>query len=726
LKFFLPNILILITAAVLLATVGYAQTPTQVQLKNKLQTLKEQKNYQDDTAYFNTVNKLASLYTDSYPDTALLILKDIVRQCKTISYHKGEVMANINYGNAFQTKGNFDTALQYYNLAYNVAVETHYKTAIPGILGNIALIYLNQGNYPVALQKFYASISAAEAEGNKLAIRNSNNNIGEIYFYQGKMKQAEDAYTKTLETSVELKDTANVILSYNNIAEVNLEENELAKALQNLTIAYQMLQQKSVPNILAAVTNSLGDCYYRMDSTQKATDYFETSLGISKKMDNARATCKALIGLAKVKSKLGLHTEALQYGLEAVEKSKTMGQAQLQRDALKIVSEIYEQSGDGMNAIKYYKEYKKYSDSLVNIENERMTANLRADYELSKKEEEFQRKTLQQRWIIFSALAALFTTLIIIWVVYRNKKRLSGTYKELQYKSHVIEGQKQKAEETLAQLKETQTLLIHSEKMASLGELTAGIAHEIQNPLNFVNNFSEVSNELIEELKIEKEKPTIERDEQLENEILNDIKSNLEKINHHGKRADAIVKGMLQHSRSSAGAAAAVKEPTDINKLADEYLRLSYHGLRAKDKSFNATIKTDFDESLKHINIIPQDIGRVILNLLTNAFYAVNERKKEAPQPPEGGAYEPMVSISTHRLGDHIEIKVADNGNGIPDAVKEKIFQPFFTTKPSGSGTGLGLSMSYDIVKAHGGAIKVISKDGHGTEFIISLPLNRL
>ncbi|MEO5942894.1 MAG: HAMP domain-containing sensor histidine kinase, partial [Ferruginibacter sp.] len=259
-----------------------------------------------------------------------------------------------------------------------------------------------------------------------------------------------------------------------------------------------------------------------------------------------------------------------------------------------------------------------------------------------------------------------------------------------------------------------------------------------QNPLNFVNNFSEVSNELIEELKIEKGKSGSDRDEQLENEILNDIKSNLEKINHHGKRADAIVKGMLQHSRSSAGVGAGVKEPTDINKLADEYLRLSYHGLRAKDKSFNATIKTDFDESLNHVNIIPQDIGRVILNLLTNAFYAVNEKKKEAPQPPEGGAeYVPTVIISTKRTSspspkesgqvraEGLLISVSDNGNGIPDGVKEKIFQPFFTTKPSGSGTGLGLSMSYDIVKAHGGEIKVVSDGNSGTEFIISLPLNR-
>jgi signal transduction histidine kinase len=286
-----------------------------------------------------------------------------------------------------------------------------------------------------------------------------------------------------------------------------------------------------------------------------------------------------------------------------------------------------------------------------------------------------------------------------------------------------LQTEKKRAEDALAELQVTQKQLIQSEKMASLGELTAGIAHEIQNPLNFVNNFSEVSNELIEELKEERLKAEGERDKQLEEELLNDIKQNLEKINHHGKRADAIVKGMLQHSRSSS----ATKEPTDINKLADEYLRLAYHGLRAKDKSFNTTLKTDYDESIGNINIIPQDIGRVILNLITNAFYAVDEKKKLL-----ANSYEPIVSIGTKKINNKIEVSVRDNGNGIPAKVLDKIFQPFFTTKPTGQGTGLGLSLSYDIVKAHGGELKVETKEarpddpvgrGEGTEFIIEIPI---
>ncbi|MEJ7828985.1 MAG: ATP-binding protein [Segetibacter sp.] len=246
--------------------------------------------------------------------------------------------------------------------------------------------------------------------------------------------------------------------------------------------------------------------------------------------------------------------------------------------------------------------------------------------------------------------------------------------------------------------------------MASLGELTAGVAHEIQNPLNFVNNFSEVSKELLEEMKTELEDGNIEDAK----EIAYDIIQNLEKINHHGKRADAIVKGMLQHSRASSGK----KEPTDINALADEYLRLSYHGLRAKDKDFNADFKTDLDESIGKIEVVPQDIGRVLLNLYNNAFYSVNEKKKQL-----NGAFEPTVSVSTKRAGNKVEISVKDNGVGIPQKALDKIYQPFFTTKPTGQGTGLGLSLSYDIIKAHGGELKVETEEGTGADFTILLPV---
>jgi two-component system, NtrC family, sensor kinase len=308
-------------------------------------------------------------------------------------------------------------------------------------------------------------------------------------------------------------------------------------------------------------------------------------------------------------------------------------------------------------------------------------------------------------------LAMLAVFLAIAIILYRNNR-------QKQKVNLLLHEQKNEIQQTLIVLKSTQAQLIQSEKMASLGELTAGIAHEIQNPLNFVNNFSEVNTELIDEMQQEMDKGNLNDAKA----IAKDIKDNEEKINHHGKRADAIVKGMLQHSQASTGR----KEPTDINKLADEYLRLAYHGLRSKDEnSFNVTMKNDFDESIGNINIIPQDIGRVLLNLYNNAFYAVNEKQKaeSLKLKSEINKYEPKVSVKTKKVGDHVEIIVADNGSGIPQKVVDKIFQPFFTTKPTGLGTGLGLSLSYDIVKAHGGEIKVETKEGEGSEFIILLPV---
>ena len=287
---------------------------------------------------------------------------------------------------------------------------------------------------------------------------------------------------------------------------------------------------------------------------------------------------------------------------------------------------------------------------------------------------------------------------------------LEETIGELEQKRKAIEETNAALTKSLEELKAAQAQLIQSEKMASLGELTAGIAHEIQNPLNFVNNFSEVSKELLDEMKAELDSGNIDDAKQ----VAADVIQNLEKILHHGKRADGIVRGMLQHSRSSSGQ----KEPTDINALTDEYLRLAYHGLRAKDKSFNATLQSDYDDSIGNINIIPQDIGRVLLNLITNAFYVVAEKKK-----PGNEGYEPTVSISTKKMGDIISIAVKDNGSGIPQQVLDKIFQPFFTTKPAGQGTGLGLSLAYDIVKAHGGELKVETMEGHGSTFFIQLPV---
>ncbi|MDQ6888742.1 MAG: ATP-binding protein [Bacteroidota bacterium] len=334
-----------------------------------------------------------------------------------------------------------------------------------------------------------------------------------------------------------------------------------------------------------------------------------------------------------------------------------------------------------------------------------------------------------------SAMVLLFTSFLISFITSQRKKlqyhkemqqlneRQQNALKQqnellekrVKERTAELSDQKEALQASLTDLKATQLQLIQKEKMASLGELTAGIAHEIQNPLNFVNNFSELNNELINEMKEHLDNETLsETGKQNITLLINSLTENLEKIQHHGKRADDIVKGMLQHSRSTGGE----KELVDINAIALEYLRLSYHGLRAKDKSFNATMKTDFDETINKINIIPQETGRVLLNLYNNAFYAVTE-KKELNIP----GYEPTVSVATKKLPGKVEIRVRDNGLGISEKVMDKIFMPFFTTKPSGKGTGLGLSLSFDIIsKGHGGEMKVDTKEGEYTEFIITLP----
>ena len=385
-------------------------------------------------------------------------------------------------------------------------------------------------------------------------------------------------------------------------------------------------------------------------------------------------------------------------------------------DICKYQAEAYAGINDYKNAYTFLTEAYQFKDSLEKLSGKEEVSLMEmqkqqelqtAAYNEEKKiQEAEQAKTkFKNRVRLYGLLGGLLILIAVAGLLLRNSR------------------QKQKAnlvlQATLADLKATQTQLIQSEKMASLGELTAGIAHEIQNPLNFVNNFSEVSAELVKEMVEEVDKGNTEEVKA----IANDVVQNLEKINHHGNRAADIVKGMLQHSRSSSG----IKEPTDINALCDEYLRLSYHGLRAKDKNFNATMITDFDESIGKINIIPQDIGRVVLNLINNAFYAVSDKKK-SPHPLKGGEeYEPLVTVSTKRLGSplgdggQVEIKVKDNGPGIPKKILDKIFQPFFTTKPTGQGTGLGLSLSYDIVKAHGGTLEVFSTEGIGSEFIIKL-----
>jgi signal transduction histidine kinase len=354
--------------------------------------------------------------------------------------------------------------------------------------------------------------------------------------------------------------------------------------------------------------------------------------------------------------------------------------------------------GNNDSTVKYQALIIKIKDSLFNDKQAQQFQNIDFDAVQRKLQIEAAKTAYKNKVTQYGLIGGLIVFLLIAFILYRNNRQKQKANKVL--------------EATLMNLKTTQAQLVHSEKMASLGELTAGIAHEIQNPLNFVNNFSDVNKELVDDAQREMEKGNITE----ARSILNDIKENEEKIIHHGKRADAIVKSMMQHSHTNAGQ----REWRDINALADEYLRLSYHGMRAKDNSFKARLETVFDNSIGKIELTPQEIGKVIINVTNNAFYAVSAKASATAD----GNYEPTVIVSTSKHNGKIEIKVKDNGNGMPQKVLDKIFQPFFTTKPAGQGTGLGLSLAYDIVKAHGGEIKVDSKEGEGSEFIIQLPLS--
>ena len=442
--------------------------------------------------------------------------------------------------------------------------------------------------------------------------------------------------------------------------------------------------------ILYGISYILGNIYAKRGNDQLALQYYRQTRGGA-----------SSVNLAAYYRDRGVIDSAIYYAESAYESSIKNSVKQLELNSALILSSLYELKAP-QKALHYLKIAINAKDSLYGAEQVAAVTSITFKEKERKNEIRMAQIAYRSTVKLYALLAGLALVIIIALLLFRNirSERKANT---------LLTQQKNEITRTLSDLKTTQAQLIQSEKMASLGVLTAGIAHEIQNPLNFVNNFSEINKELLAEMNTEMDKGNLEEAKA----IAKDIIDNEEKINHHGKRADAIVKGMLQHSSSGSGK----KEPADINKLADEYLRLAYHGLRAKDKSFNAIMKTNFEEGIGKIHIISQDIGRVILNLITNGFYAVTDKVKQA-----GVDYEPTVSVITKKIDDKVEIRVADNGNGIPLKILDKIFQPFFTTKPTGQGTGLGLSLSYDIIKAHGGELKVETKEDEGSQFIIILP----
>ncbi|MGB3007951.1 MAG: ATP-binding protein [Chitinophagaceae bacterium] len=633
---------------------------------------------------------------------------------KTIADLKQQlILANDDSSRIFIMEGlgfyyevlNADSSLKYTQAALAFAKERGYAWGEARLMASLSSVLRQQGKFAEALELLFKSLKIAQENNLTYDIARAYRRLGLVYFDLDNFPKAVTNFLEAAEIDEKIANKKSAAIDHVMLGDAYEKMDKLDSAAFHIDIAFK--QKDALDLTEPDINNIHGNIQVKKENYDHALIFYKEGFKLAQKNNDLVASSKICTGLSVLFMKINKRDSAIFYALKGFEYGQ---EASFKKGIILtggLLSQLYD-SVKPVEALKYFRIAANAKDSLFGMNNIQTIQDLVAKEEARQKELEDARISYRNKLKIYGLVTGLAALLIIAFILYRNNRH--------KHKANVLlHLQKEKIEATLNELKSTQSQLIQSEKMASLGELTAGIAHEIQNPLNFVNNFSEVNSELIGELKEELSKGNIDEAKT----IADNIDENEHKIIFHGKRADAIVKGMLQHSRSRSG----VKEPTDINVLADEYLRLAYHGLRAKDKSFNATMKTDFDEEITNINIIPQDIGRVILNLITNAFYA-------APLPPEGGfpdpdyKHNPTIWVSTKKVGDKIFISVKDNGPGIPQKILDKIFQPFFTTKPTGQGTGLGLSLSYDIVKAHGGELKANNNEDGGAEFIIILPIN--
>ena len=645
-------------------------------------------------------------------------LPDSLRNVYTIAGSDSARFVNSKYLYDYYEESNKDSALYYAQQCLQLATKNNEILAKAYYLDNTAYQLIGMGKYAEALQyvldvfkivedpgnerqKSWVLFSQPFSGSNRLLLLAYTHHMFAILMRETQNTEQEIFhYSEARRIAMEIGHPVRQMLASMNLGRSYMTVNKPDSALIYEKEAEQMTLKSGFKKYLGQVYSQLGIIYFEKDNYPLALEYYHKGIAISKEENNMSGLANNYFFLTKYFLTTGEKDSALVYSMQNLQTIKQIGVVRWYRVNLGTAYEnvylAYKMDNQKDSLLKYQELTLVTKDNLYKERIKNLTTFQAAtlNEQLRLQEVEKEKIAYQNKIRIYFLVAGIAVLILLAFIFYRNNR------------------QKQKAntvlQNTLADLKSTQSQLIQSEKMASLGELTAGIAHEIQNPLNFVNNFSDVSNELIDEMNEELNNGDIEEAKA----ISADIKQNLEKISHHGKRAEAIVKGMLQHSQSGKGQ----KESTDMNALCDEYLRLAYHGLRAKDKDFNTELKTDFDKTIGQINIIPQDIGRVLLNLCNNAFYAVNEKKKTAKEN-----YQPTVSVSTKRIGNKIEIRVEDNGNGIPASIKEKIFQPFFTTKPTGQGTGLGLSLSYDIIKAHSGELTVESTVGEGTTFTIKL-----
>ena len=601
---------------------------------------------------------------------------------------------------------NPDSAAKYVQQFILLAQQMKSDSALSAAYQAYGEFYSITGNYPQALEQWLKSLQIAERAKSHLLVEKATLNLSRSYADQGDyersiklaravMKDYNRRFTPTLRPYKLISDTS--LFYYfivSNLAHVYEAADQLDSALKYVRI-YESISRKLFGYTPSPVAFVYGNIYSKKIDYPPAMRYYhegmaQATLGHVPKdyIDNA-------YGISKAFEKMNRPDSAIYYAERILRVADTARYPLMQMNALKLLANTFKARGSTDSATKYFELATLTQDSIFNRDKSVQMQNLTFNEQLRQEDIREESRKRMYRSQVYSLVAGVVGLGIVSLILYRNNK------------------QKQKAkiqiEHAYSQLKNTQTQLIQSEKMASLGQLTAGIAHEIENPLNFVNNFSEVNKDLLIEMTNEITKGNYNE----VSSIAQDIIHNDEKIIFHGKRADSIVRSMLQHSRTSSGQ----KELTDINALTDEYLRIAYHGLRAKDNSSKTKVETNFDHRVREINVIRQDIGRVILNLINNAFYAVNEKQKQSLN-----GYEPRVTIVTKRDEGMIEIMVKDNGNGVPPKILDKIFQPFFTTKPTGQGPGLGLSLAYDIVAAHGGEIKVETQEGKGSQFIIQLP----
>jgi two-component system, NtrC family, sensor kinase len=611
---------------------------------------------------------------------------------------------------------NPDSAIIFAQQGYLLAKKNNWALDQSNCLNNMANAYETLGDYVKTIQ-FYLKALKIAGELNDLYLMSLvNGNIGATYIYQQDYKKALpylrraliQSNTFALSHKFLFKHKYNRAVIYLNTGECYLYMHQADSAGYYLNIAYDDSKKLNLTDIIGGVQRDLGEVEAEKGNKAAALQFFRQAVINDKANDDGQNVSIACLSTASLYHKYKQQDSAEYYAQKALE---TAAAGKYEQDVLNAGKELYTFYDEDSNlpqAYKYFKITTAAKDSLYSRDKVKQLLSIDFDekerqqeLQVAQKEAQAEAENRLRTYILSGGLGVLLLLALIFW---RNSSQRQKANK-------MLRGQKADIEKAMAQLKLTQNQLIQSEKMASLGELTAGIAHEIQNPLNFVNNFSEVSVELLDEMDEELDKGDIQEAKT----IGADLKQNLEKIKHHGKRADFIVKGMLEHSRTNTGE----KQLTDMNVLCDEFLKLSYHGLRAKDKSFNAEMVTHFDPKLPKVNVSQQDMGRAMLNLFNNAFYAVNQKAKTA-----AAGYKPEVSVTTSTQNEQVTISVRDNGLGIPDAIKEKIMQPFFTTKPTGEGTGLGLSLTYDmVVKGHGGSIQVNSVEGEGSEFIVSLPV---